>query len=407
MMLPEGKGSKFPGSVPRPFFVLAALIAGGSAFVFLLLLAAFLRHTAVPDESLAQQLAAKTVAPKQVLGVDTDGDKQPDRTDLDDDNDGYADIHDPLPTSVRNLDNDELPDAKDTDDDNDGIPDKTDRYPLDQNNNGESDTLERRRLGRRFDGDRDGKPDIAEWVGVARAEARKLGVVASDSWSNFADIPKEVLRHLPEGWYAGVCADRDNDGIPDGQDKVVSGGGSYESYTHGGKWEKQYVDLAAKKDAITAGFIDRQVVRDAGLPCMPEVDPGCAFSEQIRRTYEEELRRRFGSGKYEIPRYETPKDWPPPGYVPGSGLASSGGSDPYASFYGSIPEHEKQYYPTHQYSTSGGSYPSSGQYSSGGTSEGYTPPSGGYYSAPPPDSGVHYYSEPPPPPPPLPPPPPP
>ncbi len=71
--------------------------------------------------------------------LDTDGDLNPDSTDLDDDNDGYSDECEQLcgsdskdSSSVpKDYDKDYVPDSIDTDDDNDGEPDKYDDFPLD------------------------------------------------------------------------------------------------------------------------------------------------------------------------------------------------------------------------------------------------------------------------------------
>lgn len=71
--------------------------------------------------------------------LDTDGDLNPDSTDLDDDDDGYTDENeqlcgsDPKDSSSIPKDNDKdyVPDSIDTDDDNDGEPDEYDDFPLD------------------------------------------------------------------------------------------------------------------------------------------------------------------------------------------------------------------------------------------------------------------------------------
>lgn len=71
--------------------------------------------------------------------LDTDGDLNPDSTDLDDDDDGYTDESEQLcgsdskdPTSVpADNDNDFVPDSIDTDDDDDGEPDEYDDFPMD------------------------------------------------------------------------------------------------------------------------------------------------------------------------------------------------------------------------------------------------------------------------------------
>jgi len=71
--------------------------------------------------------------------LDTDGDLNPDSTDLDDDDDGYSDESEQLcgsdskdPTSVpKDNDKDYVPDSIDTDDDDDGEPDEYDDFPLD------------------------------------------------------------------------------------------------------------------------------------------------------------------------------------------------------------------------------------------------------------------------------------
>jgi hypothetical protein len=74
------------------------------------------------------------------LLLDTDGDFNPDTTDLDDDNDHYTDEIEMIcgsdskdPNSIpKDNDKDYVPDSIDTDDDNDGEPDKYDDFPLDE-----------------------------------------------------------------------------------------------------------------------------------------------------------------------------------------------------------------------------------------------------------------------------------
>lgn len=224
--------------------------------------------------------------------VDFDRDGVANPRDPDDDNDGWTDVDDPRPLSLNNLDNDPQPNATDPDDDNDGILDTRDRYPLDQNNNGESDVAERRRLGARFDGDRDGRPDLAELRRVALAEAERLGITVAGTVRNLADIPREVFRNLPKGWNY-VCQDRDNDGRPDATDTFHrTPGGSYANYTHDGRWEdhaRANPDRARAYGLVGQGY----------------------------------------TGTGELGRHEMPASWPPPGYVSGqtpSGTTETGGT---------------------------------------------------------------------------------
>jgi hypothetical protein len=73
--------------------------------------------------------------------LDTDGDFNPDITDLDDDNDGYMDELElaagsdtkDVNSHPEDTDSDFVPDSIDTDDDNDGVPDKYDDFPKDKN----------------------------------------------------------------------------------------------------------------------------------------------------------------------------------------------------------------------------------------------------------------------------------
>ena len=65
---------------------------------------------------------------------DTDGDGTPDRSDLDDDNDGAVDFIDALPRDRRDwrdTDGDGIADARDGDADGDGVPNAGDAFPLD------------------------------------------------------------------------------------------------------------------------------------------------------------------------------------------------------------------------------------------------------------------------------------
>jgi len=66
--------------------------------------------------------------------LDTDGDRTPDLTDPDDDNDGVNDDEDEFPLDLTewvDTDGDGIGNNADTDDDNDGVPDVDDTFPLD------------------------------------------------------------------------------------------------------------------------------------------------------------------------------------------------------------------------------------------------------------------------------------
>lgn len=309
---------------------------------------------------------------------DLDRDGIPNARDADRDNDGWLNVDDPKPDSgvlaagtwYANIDNDAVADyRRDADDDNDGTLDTRDRRPNDIDDNGVPDPEERRKKGERYDGDGDGKPDLAEFRKVALAQMDKLGIKISHTVRHLADLPPEVFKGLPEGWI-GICQDKDNDGLPNAIDKFDrSLGGSYENYVSDGKWEESWE--AHRDDWQKYGFVSTGIAGILGEP----------------------------------PRYEAPKEWVS-GYVPGTGF-TTGGLD-YGSFYGHIPTSEQHFYtppPGEQRVDYGG-----GAYYSPPPEGGFLPPPPQYHEgstgAPPPAG----YSEPPhvePPHPPPPPPPPP
>lgn len=319
--------------------LLGAIIVVAVFVVALVLLV--VQQGATPEEvsDTAGTVLAETATPKP---ASPDADK-----------DGWANIDDPLPNGPNNLDNDRLADEVDSDDDNDGIPDVKDKYPLDQNNNGTPDAAERRVKGERFDGDRDGRPDLGELRKVALAEADKLGLRLSTSILHLADVPAQVFRTLPDGWNF-VCQDTDNDGNPNATDRFDhSLGGSYSAYTHDGRWESNYPQLASEG-------------KKYGL---------------IHQWY-------TGASGSEPPRYDVPAAWA--NYIPGS---TPPGGDPHTSFYGSVPKSEHGQY----YVVPGGimvDQPGSEGLPATEYPGGFTPPPGTYEiphtesaPPPPPDSG--------------------
>lgn len=350
-----------------PVVLVAALAVEGVLVVGALVGVLLSGESAIsPSEEVAAQ-ATTTAGTRAASAPDMDHDGTPDARDPDDDNDGWRDIDDPKSSGYwtgstwhPNLDHDAIVNPQqDQDDDNDGVPDTRDRYPLDQNNNGTNDFAEHRTRGERFDGDGDGRGDLAELRRVALAEAEKLGVRISTSVLHLADVPAQVFRSLPDGWNY-VCQDRDNDGNPDATDLFDrSPGGSYTAYTHDGRWEDNYGRLA--HEAQQYGFVPSGYT------------PGG-----------------------EPPRYEVPTTWA--GYVPGSTAYTA--DDPHASFYGSIPTGEHTYYGGTTTGSTGGTTSTTGTTTTGGTTtDTHTYTSGGTESfSPPPPPPAEPPPAPPPPP---------
>lgn len=296
-----------------------------------------------------------------VLGTSTtgdeDGDGIVDSKDLDRDGDGFANIFDPLPDAPKDLDNDGLVNAKDKDDDGDGVPDtkdfavdkntgkKTDRS-LDQDNDGKRDEKERHEKGLKWDGDKDGRPDIAEMISVVTAEAQRRGVKLGQVKS-LADVPSTMMRDMPRGWNF-VMNDQDNDGKPNGMDndgnftKVAN---AFAAYGGGGQWEKTYQDFA-KRGGDNLGFV-----------------PRCLACEGMEH------------GNFTIPKYEVPH-WERSGSS-GSGGTSSGAHsyEDYAKYFGKA---DNSYRDVPQFS--GGDYKPASSYS-GGSSTTNSSSDGGTYSS--------------------------
>lgn len=370
-------GKPSPFTISPPFFVGALFVLGA------VLLASMLSAAVVGFRTTALEPSIEVSAQVPTVAHDYDHDGTADTKDGDDDNDGWADIDDPVAKSgyfeagkwYANLDNDSLA-RGDPDEDNDGTLDTKDKFPYDQNNNKVLDTVERKEKGARFDGDRDGVGDLVELRKVALAEAQKLGIQIPHTVQHLADIPTGVFQELPDVWKY-VCQDHDDDGDPDAHDRWdYSLGGSYAAYTHDGKAEDHYARYAAEWQ--TYGFVGA------------------------------------GAVGQDAPRFTPHSDWVPAGYTPGAGFtgtATGGAGDPYASFYGSVTHQEQQHY-SDQYqtsqTTSGGttSDPYS-QYTSTSTGGAVPPPTTDTHSteppppppsdsstspppAPPPDSGMHY-----------------
>lgn len=203
-------------------------------------------------------------------GTDTDKDGKLDAVDPDKDNDGIVNPDDPLPLSHGpkqgdiDLDNDGLPNSRDLDDDGDLKADTADYtlHPqtglkldqsLDYNNNFKLDHKERH-ANRKHDLDRDGIPDVREWIEVCRAAARERGIVFPDGAQSLAEVPAEILASLPANWHFGVVHDRNNNGVIDGLSQVGAGRPrDYANYLAGGTWEETYLKYAADpkvKDVI-------------------------------------------------------------------------------------------------------------------------------------------------------------
>lgn len=203
-------------------------------------------------------------------GTDTDKDGKLDTTDPDDDNDGLVDPDDPLPLSHGpkrgdiDLDNDGLSNSKDLDDDGDLKADTADYklHPqtglkldlsLDYNNNLKLDHKERH-ANRKHDLDRDGIPDVREWIEVCRAAAQERGIAFPDGVQSLAEVPAEILASLPTNWHFGVVHDRNNNGVVDGLPQAGAGRPrDYANYLAGGTWEETYLKYAADpkvKDVI-------------------------------------------------------------------------------------------------------------------------------------------------------------
>lgn len=203
-------------------------------------------------------------------GTDTDKDGTPNAKDFDDDNDGLVDPDDPLPFSHGakrgdiDLDNDGLPNSRDVDDDGDLKADTADYrvdprtgkrldLSLDYNNNLKLDQKERH-ASRKHDLDRDGIPDVREFIEVCRAAARERGIPFPEGVQSLAEVPAEILQSLPANWHFGVTHDRDNNGLVDGLTQVGAGRPrDYTNYLAGGTWAETYQKYAADpalKDVI-------------------------------------------------------------------------------------------------------------------------------------------------------------
>jgi 6-phosphogluconolactonase (cycloisomerase 2 family) len=132
--------------------------------------------------------------------LDTDKDGQPDDIDVDDDNDGIADLNDKFPLDPKERsdnDGDFIGDNADLDDDNDGAADIADKFPLDATENkdfdgdGVGDNAD-------LDDDNDGTPDLADL---------------------FPLDPTEQLDTDQDGTGNNADLDDDNDNTPDLADK--------------------------------------------------------------------------------------------------------------------------------------------------------------------------------------------
>ena len=92
-----------------------------------------------PENHLTLQIASTSISE---CHLDSDGDRNPDYLDVDDDNDGVNDDLDQFPldsSESSDNDGDGIGDNADFDDDNDGVNDNVDQFPLDSSESSDSD----------------------------------------------------------------------------------------------------------------------------------------------------------------------------------------------------------------------------------------------------------------------------
>ena len=166
---------------------------------------------------ILENLSIDYVAINKEIGVvsiiddeyDTDGDKQPDITDLDDDNDGILDTNEG--NELVDTDNDGYPDSIDIDSDNDGIPDNVEAQTTagyippcgaDSNGNGLDDAYDNGQGIIPVDSDGDGVNDIMD------TDADNDNVPDNNEGNDFN------FDGVPDQTFTGI--DTDGDGLDDG-----------------------------------------------------------------------------------------------------------------------------------------------------------------------------------------------
>lgn len=152
---------------------------------------------------------------------DTDHDGTPNVNDDDDDNDGIPDTEDafPLdPKEQKDTDGDGKGDNTDDDDDNDGVPDKADDMPLDPNETIDSDHDGIGNIADPDD-DNDGIPDTEEdRIGTNATNPDTDQDKTPDKQDAFPLNPDEQLDTDKDKIGNNADTDDENDGIPDTQD---------------------------------------------------------------------------------------------------------------------------------------------------------------------------------------------
>ncbi|MEM7532460.1 MAG: SdrD B-like domain-containing protein [Chloroflexota bacterium] len=177
--------------------------------------------TLLPGTSFSMGYNGATGSMESVFAttVDTDGDGEPDSTDLDDDNDGIPDTSEP----TGDTDNDGIADTVDLDSDNDGIPDVTEAGGSDPDGDGIIGT------GDITDNDGDGLHDPVDNVSSSVTSGTPLPLPNTDASgaANWLDIdadddgiPDNVEAQTTAGYFPPSGNDIDGDGLDDTYDPL-------------------------------------------------------------------------------------------------------------------------------------------------------------------------------------------
>lgn len=186
---------------------------------------------------------------------DTDNDGDPNETDLDDDNDGVPDEEDAYPLNPNeqfDTDGDGAGDNSDEDDDNDGVPDTHDDLPLNPN---ETIDTDKDGIGNIADPDDDNDQITdteEENTGTDPLNPDTDGDETDDKDDAFPLDPDEQLDTDNDSIGNNTDIDDDNDGIPDKDDEYPLNKGpvlrlSEEDFTVG-LFEKQIFDASPSFD---------------------------------------------------------------------------------------------------------------------------------------------------------------
>lgn len=153
---------------------------------------------------------------------DTDHDGTPNSNDDDDDNDNVKDTEDTFPLDrdeQKDTDGDSKGDNTDDDDDNDGVPDKVDDMPLDSNETIDSDHDGTGNIADPDD-DNDGIPDTEEdKIGTSAINSDTDQDKTPDKQDAFPLNPDEQLDTDKDKIGNNTDTDDENDGIPDAKDQ--------------------------------------------------------------------------------------------------------------------------------------------------------------------------------------------